>query len=220
MLAEGGLSVPDGSVAVDVAGAVDVALGVGLPVALKLSSPALLHKTEAGALALDLRSEEDVRDAAERLLGLPAAAGATLLVERMAGDGVELIFAVRRDGVVPALLIGRRGDLGGGARRRRPCPPPRLARAGRAGAAGAARRFAPDRRSRRPGRRPRRRRPLRLAPRRARTGARPRPARGQPRPRLPHRLRRPRRRRDPPHPRLMGRKALYIRAFRPIDTEG
>jgi acetyl-CoA synthetase len=106
LLAEGGLSVPDGSVAVDVAGAVDVALSVGLPVALKLSSAALLHKTEAGALALDLRSEDDVRDAAERLLGLPAAAGATLLVERMAGDGVELIFAVRRDGVVPALLIG------------------------------------------------------------------------------------------------------------------
>jgi acyl-CoA synthetase (NDP forming) len=106
LLAEGGLAVPDGSVAVDVAGAVDVALSVGLPVALKLSSPALLHKTEAGALALDLRTEEDVRDAAERLLALPAAAGATLLVERMAGDGVELIFAVRRDGVVPALLVG------------------------------------------------------------------------------------------------------------------
>jgi acetyl-CoA synthetase len=106
LLAEGGLAVPDGSVAVDVAGAVDVALSVGLPVALKLSSPALLHKTEAGALALDLRTEEDVRDAAERLLELPAAAGSTLLVERMAGDGVELIFAVRRDGVVPALLIG------------------------------------------------------------------------------------------------------------------
>jgi acetate---CoA ligase (ADP-forming) len=106
LLAEGGLSVPEGSVAVDVAGVVDVALSVGLPVALKLSSPALLHKTEAGALALDLRTEEDVRDAAERLLGLPAAAGATLLVERMAGDGVELIFAVRRDGVVPALVVG------------------------------------------------------------------------------------------------------------------
>jgi acyl-CoA synthetase (NDP forming) len=106
LLAEAGLSVPDGSVAVDVAGAVDVALSVGLPVALKLSSSALLHKTEAGALVLDLRTEEDVRDAAERLLGLPAAAGATLLVERMAGDGVELIFAVRRDGVVPALLLG------------------------------------------------------------------------------------------------------------------
>ena len=106
LLAEGGLSVPDGSVAVSVAGAVDVALSVGLPVALKLSSPALLHKTEAGALALDLGTEDEVRDAAERLLALPAAAGATLLIERMAGDGVELIFAVRRDGVVPALLVG------------------------------------------------------------------------------------------------------------------
>jgi acetyl-CoA synthetase len=106
LLAEGGLSLPDGGVAVDLAGAVNVALSVGLPVALKLSSPALLHKTEAGALALDLRTEDDVRDAAERLLALPAAVGATLLVERMAGDGVELIFAVRRDGVVPALLVG------------------------------------------------------------------------------------------------------------------
>ncbi|HEY0278238.1 MAG TPA: acetate--CoA ligase family protein [Solirubrobacterales bacterium] len=106
LLAEGGLAVPKGSIAVDVAGAVEVAFSVGLPVALKLSSPALLHKTEAGALALDLRTEEDVRDAAERLLSLPAAAGAGLLVERMAGDGVELIFAVRRDGVVPALMVG------------------------------------------------------------------------------------------------------------------
>jgi len=109
LLAEGGLRVPDGAVAVDVPGAVDSALTVGLPVALKLSSPTLLHKTEAGALALDLRTEEDVRDAAERLLSLPEASGATLLVERMAGDGVELIFAVRRDGVVPALLVGTGG---------------------------------------------------------------------------------------------------------------
>jgi acetate---CoA ligase (ADP-forming) len=106
VLADGGLAVPDGGVAVDVAGAVSVALSVGLPVALKLSSPTLLHKTEAGALALDLRTEDEVRDAAVRLLSLPAAKGATLLVERMAGDGVELIFAVRRDGVVPALMVG------------------------------------------------------------------------------------------------------------------
>jgi acetate---CoA ligase (ADP-forming) len=109
MLAEGGLKVPPGAVAVDVAGAVEAARAIGMPVALKLSSPALLHKTEAGALVLDLRAEDDVRDAAERLLALPEAAGATLLVERMAGAGVELIFAIRRDGVVPALLVGTGG---------------------------------------------------------------------------------------------------------------
>ncbi len=106
LLADAGLGVPDGGAAVDVAGAVDVARSIGFPVVLKLSSPSLLHKTEAGAIALDLRSEEDVRDAAERLLALPAASGATLLVEKMAGDGVELIYAVRRDGVVPALMVG------------------------------------------------------------------------------------------------------------------
>ena len=106
LLAEGGLDVPEGAVAVDVAGAVDAARDIGVPVALKLSSPSLLHKTEAGALALDLRDEDEVWEAAARLLALPEAADATLLVERMAGEGVELIFAVRRDGVVPALLVG------------------------------------------------------------------------------------------------------------------
>jgi acyl-CoA synthetase (NDP forming) len=109
LLAAGGLDVPAGAVAVDVAGAVEATRGIGLPVALKLSSPALLHKTEAGALALDLRSEDEVRDAAATLLSLPEATGATLLVEQMAGDGIELIFAVRRDGVVPALLAGTGG---------------------------------------------------------------------------------------------------------------
>jgi acetyl-CoA synthetase len=109
LLAAGGLEVPAGAVAFDEAGAVEAALAIGLPVALKLSAPGLLHKSEAGALALDLRTEDDVRDAAERLFSLPEASGATLLVERMAGDGVELIFAVRRDGVVPALLVGTGG---------------------------------------------------------------------------------------------------------------
>jgi acetate---CoA ligase (ADP-forming) len=106
LLAAGGLGVPEGAVATDIAGAVDAAREIGTPVALKLSSPSLLHKTEAGALALDLQDEDEVREAAAALLALPEAADATLLVERMAGEGVELIFAVSRDGVVPALLVG------------------------------------------------------------------------------------------------------------------
>jgi acetyl-CoA synthetase len=109
LLAAGGLDVPPGAVAVDIAGAVEAVRAVGMPVALKLSSPTLLHKTEATALALDLQNEDEVREAAARLLSLPEAADATLLVERMAGEGVELIFAVRRDGVVPALLVGTGG---------------------------------------------------------------------------------------------------------------
>ena len=111
LLRKAGLAVPDGRDAADPAAAVATARELGWPVALKLSSPALLHKSEAGALALDLCHEDEVRDAAERLLALPEAAGATLLVERMLDrDGaVELFFAAHRDGVVPALAVGLGG---------------------------------------------------------------------------------------------------------------
>jgi acetate---CoA ligase (ADP-forming) len=111
LLRDAGLGVPAGCEAHDPAAAVAAARELGLPVALKLCSPALLHKSEAGALALDLADEDEVRAAAERLLALPEAAGATLLVERMAdaSDAVELFFAAHRDGVVPALAVGLGG---------------------------------------------------------------------------------------------------------------
>jgi acetate---CoA ligase (ADP-forming) len=111
LLREAGLAVPAGREALDVAGAVVAAREVGWPVALKLSSPDLLHKSEAGALELGIGDEDALRDSAARLLLLPEAAGATLLIERMVdgADGVELFFAAHRDGVVPALAVGLGG---------------------------------------------------------------------------------------------------------------
>jgi succinyl-CoA synthetase beta subunit len=109
LLADAGLDVPAARVAADAAGAVEAAREIGWPVALKLSCPALLHKSEAGGLALDLRDEDELREAAARLLALPEAAGATLLVERMVAPGLELFLAARGDGVVPALVIGLGG---------------------------------------------------------------------------------------------------------------
>ena len=109
LLREGGLAVPRAAAATGVEAAVAAARNLGGPVALKLSSPGLLHKTEAGAVTLNLGDEAAVRTAAERLLALPVAAGATLLVERMAQPGAELFFAVRCDGIVPALVVGAGG---------------------------------------------------------------------------------------------------------------
>ncbi len=108
LLRDGGLEVPAGRVARGAEEAVAAAGEVGWPVALKLSSAALQHKSEAGALALDVHPEE-VREAAERLLALPHAEGATLLVEAMGGGGPELLFAAHRDGVVPVLVAGLGG---------------------------------------------------------------------------------------------------------------
>ncbi|MCL4286411.1 MAG: acetate--CoA ligase family protein [Thermoleophilia bacterium] len=109
LLGRAGVPIPDLATAADPAAAARAAAGLGFPVALKLSSPALRHKSEAGAIALALASAEDVAAAAERLLALPEAAGAELLVEPMAVAGVELLVAARADAVVPALVVGLGG---------------------------------------------------------------------------------------------------------------
>lgn len=106
LLAGAGIPVPAGRTAADPAAAAAAAAELGLPVALKLSSPAIQHKSDAGAIALGLESGDEVAEAAARLLGLPLAADAELLVERMAAPGVELLVAARADAVVPALVVG------------------------------------------------------------------------------------------------------------------
>jgi acetate---CoA ligase (ADP-forming) len=81
---------------------------LGPPVAVKLSSPAILHKTELGALELGLKSSAEVREAHRRLAALKVE-DAAVLVERMADPGVELLVAARREAVVPALVVGLGG---------------------------------------------------------------------------------------------------------------
>jgi acetate---CoA ligase (ADP-forming) len=109
LLRAGGVAVPDGRVAADADEAVAAAREIGWPVAMKLSAPALLHKSDAGALALSLTDEDAVREADARLRSLPVAAGAQVLVERMTPAGIEVFVAARADGVVPALAIGLGG---------------------------------------------------------------------------------------------------------------
>jgi acetate---CoA ligase (ADP-forming) len=82
---------------------------LGGPVVLKLAAPRLRHKSDAGALRLDLRTGEEARAAYRGLSSAPAAAGGRVLVERMAPPGVELLIAARADAVVPALVVGLGG---------------------------------------------------------------------------------------------------------------
>jgi acetyl-CoA synthetase len=106
LLRESGIPVPRGRVAADAGDAVAARRELGGPVAVKLSAAGLLHKSEAGALALALDDEAAVREAFERLAAIEAPAGARVLVEEMAEPGVELLVGAHRDGVVPSLAIG------------------------------------------------------------------------------------------------------------------
>ena len=109
LLSARGLAVPDGRVAADEDEAVAALGQLGGRVAIKLSGRDLRHKSELGALALDLQNEADVRAAYARLSVLPAASSASVFVEAMAEPGVEMIVAARTDSVVPALIVGLGG---------------------------------------------------------------------------------------------------------------
>jgi acyl-CoA synthetase (NDP forming) len=107
LLAEAGLPVPPGLRAETVQEAVSAAENLGFPVALKTLGVA--HKSEAGAVKLNLRTADEVRAAAAALLPL----GSGLYVERMVVGGVaELIVGFTRDPVFgPTMTLGSGGVL-------------------------------------------------------------------------------------------------------------
>ena len=109
---------------------------LGPPVAAKLSGEDLRHKSELGALALELVTEAEVRDAHGRLLALRSG---SVLIERHAPPGVELlrVGAPNRGRAVAGDRARRRVDRGPRRRRRR--TPPRDAGARRARCRGCAR---------------------------------------------------------------------------------
>jgi hypothetical protein len=84
-------------------------------VALKVQSPQIPHKSDAGAVALSLADESAVRSAYATVLAnarraVPDAAISGVLVEAMASPGLELILGVSQDDTFgPMLLLGRGG---------------------------------------------------------------------------------------------------------------
>jgi len=108
VLAEFGLPIPAGQVCRE-SQTVAVASAIGYPVVLKAVSPALSHKSDVGAVAVDLHNRGAVRAATKRL----APNFGSFLVEKMVQSVVvELIVGVSRDpdfGL--ALTIGAGGTL-------------------------------------------------------------------------------------------------------------
>ncbi len=107
LLAAAGLCVPAGRRASSIDQAVSAAVEMGFPVALKALGVA--HKSEAGAVKLNLRDEAAVHGAAGQLVGL----GSGLYVERMVEGGVaELIVGVTRDPLFGSVMtVGTGGVL-------------------------------------------------------------------------------------------------------------
>jgi acyl-CoA synthetase (NDP forming) len=113
LLAAAGITFPPGELARDEVEVEAAAARVGVPVALKAVSAALLHKTDAGGVVLGLATPRAAAAAASELRARVRAARPDLeldgiWVERMEPPaGVDLVLGARRDPAFgPVVLVG------------------------------------------------------------------------------------------------------------------
>lgn len=107
LLKEAGIPVIEGIPAHTDAEAAAAAQRLGFPLALKICSEAVPHKTERGGVILNIQDDASlggaVREMKKRFADIPFA----VLVQKMARPGTELILGCRRDPVFgPIVLVG------------------------------------------------------------------------------------------------------------------
>ena len=114
LLAGSGVPVVPGGLARSAGEAVEIARRVGLPVALKICSAQITHKSDIGGVVLGLGSEAEVRAGYEKVRaagqGVPEASVDGVLVTPMRTGGAELLAGVTVDPAFgPVLAVGLGG---------------------------------------------------------------------------------------------------------------
>ncbi|APV43973.1 acetyltransferase [Dehalogenimonas formicexedens] len=95
--------------------AIDAAQEIGFPVALKIDSTAILHKTEAGGVSLEIGSPEELKQAYDDMMEKMRIAGLIkgirgVYVQKMAETGTEVIAGINHDAIFgPLILFGLGG---------------------------------------------------------------------------------------------------------------
>ncbi len=97
--------------------AVAIADKLGYPVVLEVESPQVVHKTDVGAIILDLKGPEEVRQAYRQIIEnvkkhVPSAEIRGVIVRKMMPRGKEVILGATRDPVFgPLIMFGSGGIL-------------------------------------------------------------------------------------------------------------
>ena len=100
-----GIPVVDSRYAVDLPAALEAVTALGGHVALKADVPGLVHKSDAGAVELDLRGPAEVRRALRRLEGRFGDRLSGVLVQAMISGGTETIIGVVQEPVFGPLVV-------------------------------------------------------------------------------------------------------------------
>jgi acyl-CoA synthetase (NDP forming) len=115
LLALYGIPITKETVAASEAQAVEAAESIGYPVAVKLDSPDILHKTEAGGLKLNIKNASELKEAYRQVMENarrynPKARVNGVLVQEMVAGGTEVIIGVNNDPQFgPTVMFGLGG---------------------------------------------------------------------------------------------------------------
>lgn len=108
-------NVPAGCLAANINEVLESAEKTGFPLAMKIVSPDIIHKTDAGGVKLNLDSLEEVKDAFDLMMlrikqNEPEAIIEGVYIERMCAKGREVILGMVRDPQFgPMLMFGLGG---------------------------------------------------------------------------------------------------------------
>jgi acetate---CoA ligase (ADP-forming) len=111
-----GIAIPQEILAPDPGQAALASSRIGGQVAIKIVSPDILHKTEAGGVRLGLSTSDDVRKAAEDILAsalryAPRARIDGISVQQMVPSGVEIVLGVKNDHQFGPLIAAGLGGI-------------------------------------------------------------------------------------------------------------
>ena len=86
---------------------------IGLPVVMKLIAEDIVHKSDTGAVKLNIKTTEDVEKAYDELMNIPTQKAKRISVQKMADEPItELIIGMTTDPQFgPALMFGIGGIL-------------------------------------------------------------------------------------------------------------
>lgn len=113
LLAAYSITITPGAIVRAADDAAEYAGELGYPVVAKLTAPSLIHKSDVDGVRVGLENEAEVRDAFARLMHVGetlALADAGVLLQPMAGRGVEMMVGVAHDPLFGAVVgFGRGG---------------------------------------------------------------------------------------------------------------
>ncbi|MBU5688111.1 MAG: acetate--CoA ligase family protein [Candidatus Aenigmarchaeota archaeon] len=112
ILSSYGIKIVKGEVATSLEQAKEIAKRIGYPVAIKIVSKDIIHKTDVGGVSLNIKSPEELSFEYSKMMQnikqkLPSISIEGVFVQQMITDGHELILGAKKDQVFgPVIMLG------------------------------------------------------------------------------------------------------------------